>query len=58
MKYVLLVLLTSCAGTLADKTEDCMTRHLKVLTRNGQQVDEKVHERIADVCREIHGGRP
>lgn len=67
MKYLILVCLAfssaSClSSTLFNtpqiNTEDCVTRHLKVLIRKEQVVNPEMYEHVADVCRSIHTNRP
>lgn len=58
MKYLLFIVLTSCAVPLASQpTEDCVTRHVKALARGGQVLPE-TYEKVVEACQAIYTGRP
>lgn len=63
MKYLVFIFLASCLPTTIfntheQNTEDCVTRHLKVLIRKETVVTPEMYEHVADVCRSIHTNRP
>jgi len=63
MKYLILslALLAGCSALLYGKeieTQDCISSHIRAVTRNGTAVSESMYDKIVDSCRQIFTGRP
>ncbi len=59
IKSALFILLTSCSSFVYGKelqTEDCVSRHMKILSK--QAISSEFYEKIVDSCQQIYGGRP
>ncbi len=59
MKSVLFLFLASCSSFVYGKEiqiEDCVTRHVKILSK--QPIPSEFYDHIADNCKQIYGGRP
>lgn len=63
MKKIILiaVFLSSCSALISAKglpVQDCVTTHVKAMTRNGTVLSESMYDKIVEACNHIYDGRP
>ena len=60
MKYLILLLMSSCASVQYMREiqiEDCVTRHLKVVSHK-ESLNPDFYEKIVDSCKLVYTNRP